>query len=293
MYRFGSILFSVAIAISSLSPRLVDAQNATPDPSLRVSLESSYNAWRSAISAKDIAQWEATTAYSRQINIQNRILSQRLPFPSAFFDDPIQAPSLGGLIAMGVLSTGETATSTYYGKANFGAEPGTAVTDNLLVLHFLKEDGTWKFDSLRIVKPGNDGELLLQIRNGDFSFMAGIDFQPAPKLPPVPQPVVSPDFVGEVWVDATGYEVTLTFNGHPLEKFSNIKIADLIIGGLKRGQNSIVVKSKRIVESTDLTPKVEVAVYAAKSAGEPAERVYHYRPEGAPEPELRDTIMVQ
>lgn len=291
------VLAPLAVLVCCSAPGISSAQSentpaAQPDNSLRVTLESAYDAWRKAMDAGDLKSWEEFTAFSRQIEIRNRIVSQKLPFPQALFDDPVEAPSLGGLIALGVLSTGDTATSTYFGKANFGDEPGVAVSDNLLVLHFLREDGRWKFDNLRIVKIGNDGEILLQIRNSDFSFLRGIEFQPAPCLPPLPQPVEAPAFVAEAWIDASGHEVTITVNGHPTGTFSNIKTTELVMGGLRRGSNQIRIESKLLPGSEGGgSPKVEVAIYSAEDPAGQAQRVYHFKP-GAVIPPLANESFV-
>jgi len=270
-------LSAATLPLSALAQAPVST--AQPDNTIRVSLESAFDAWRTSMAAGDLKTWERTTAFSRQIETRNRIVSQKQPFPRALFDDPVEAPSLGGLIPLGVLSTGETATSTYFGKANFGDEPGVAVSDNLLVLHFLKEDGRWKFDNLRVVKIGNDGEILLQIRNSDFSFLRGEEFQPAPFLPPVPQPVAVPDLIAEAWIDATGYEVKITVNGHLTGTFKNIKASELVMGGVKRGQNQIRIESKLIEGApSGASPKVEVALYATEDPAGQASRVYHFKP---------------
>lgn len=274
---------SIAAAIAlCLAPALSRSQSdgapaAQPDNSLRATLESAYDAWRRSMDASDLALWEQATAYSRQIETRNLIVSQKLPFPQALFDDPVAAPSLGGLIPLGVLSTGDTATSTYFGKANFGEEPGVAIPDNLLVLHFLREEGSWKFDNLRIVKPGGNAELLLQIRNGDFSFLRGEEFQPAPVMPPVPQPVETPHYVAEAWIDATGYEVKVTVNGHPLGTFKNLKTTELVMGGAKRGQNTVRIESRLLPDAAGAS-KVELAIYAAEDPAGQAQRVYHFKP---------------
>ena len=287
-----SLLAALLWPLLSASP--LQAQiTAQQDPALRVTLESAYNAWRAAIASGDLALWEAATAFSRQIDIRNRIVSQRLPFPQALFEDPIGAPSLDGLIGLGVLSTGETATSTYFGKANFGDSDGVAVSDNLLVLHFLREEGRWKFDNLRIVKIGNDTEILLQIRNSDFSFLSGVEFQPAAQLPPVPQPVTMPEFVAEVWVDASGFEVTVEVNGRAAGKFTNVKTTDLLIGGVRPGQNSIRLTTRLLEATPGVVPKVEVGIYAAKDPSAQANRVFHYLPGANVAPELIQNFNVE
>ncbi len=288
--------FAAAAIALCLAPALSRAQSesasaAQPDNSLRVTLESAYDAWRRSMDASDLALWEQATAFSRQIETRNLVVSQKLPFPQALFDDPVAAPTLGGLIPLGVLSTGDTATSTYFGKANFGEEPGMAIPDNLLVLHFLREEGSWKFDNLRIVKTGANAELLLQIRNSDFSFLRGEEFQPAPVLPPVPQPVDPPQYVAEVWVDATGYEVKITVNGHLTGTFKNLKTTELVMGGVRRGQNTIQIESRLLPESSGNAPKVEVAIYAAEDPAGQAQRVYHFKP-GAGGASATDSFVV-
>lgn len=288
--RFLSIPVLLFTLLSTASTELV--AQAKPEPALRPTLESAYNNWRAAIAAGDLASWEAATAFSRQIEVRNRIVSQKLPFPQALFADPIGAPALGGLIGLGVLSTGSTATSTYFGKANFGTAEGVAITDNLLVLHFLKEEGRWNFDNLRILKIGRDAELLLQIRNSDFSFLNDPEFQPAPQLPPIPQPVNSPDFIAELWVDATGFEVTIEVNGHPSGTFTNLKTTELVMGGVRTGQNTVRLTTRLLDNLEGVAPKVEVAIYAAEDPTVQANRVFHYRPGPQVQPQWTETFTV-
>ncbi len=285
-----------ALLISTLSnslaqdPMTAESGAAQPDNSLRVTLESTYETWRRSIDTNDLSLWEQSTAFSRQIETRNRIVSQKMPFPKALFDDPIGAPPLAGLISLGVLSTGDTATSTYFGKINLGEGDGGSIPDNLLVLHFLKEEGRWLFDNLRIVKIGNDGELLFQIRNRDFSFLRGEEFQPAKVLPPIPQPIENPDFVAEAWIDATGYEVTLTVNGRLTGTFKNLKTTELVIGGLRKGENTVKLDIQSAKASSGGTPKVEIAIYAAPSSKDPAQRVYHYSPGANVPPTISETF---
>lgn len=281
--RIAALLLTVFLITPFIQAQ---AQTAQPDPTLSVTLESAYENWKSAMATGDLQKWETMTAFSRQREIQNRIISQKLPFPQTLFEDPMASPQLGGLVSLGVLSNGFAATSTYFGRANFGDVAGTVIPDNLLVLHFLKEDGVWKFDNLRLVRIGNDGEILLQIRNADFSFLNGAEFQPAEQLPPIAQPVNTPDMIAEAWIDATGFEVKVYVNNRLTGTFSNLKITELVNGGVNKGQNLIRIDSKRLPESTGGTPKVEVAIYAAADATSKADRVFHYRPGDAPDPTI-------
>lgn len=289
----AAFVLAAAVSSTARAQTVAPATTAQPDNSIRVTLESAYDAWRQAMDSGNLALWEQVTAFSRQIETRNRIVSQKLPFPQALFEDPVASPLLAGLIPLGVLSTGDTATSTYFGKANFGDEPGVAVSDNLLVLHFLREEGKWKFDNLRIVKIGNDGEILLQIRNSDFSFLRGEEFQPAPVLPPVPQPVEVPQYVAEAWIDATGHEVKITVNGHPTGTFRNVKVTELVMGGVRRGGNTIRIETRLLPEAGGGSPKVEVAIYAAEDPAGQAQRVYHFKPGAAVPPLVNETFTAE
>lgn len=273
----AALLFTAATSLSQDSDNAQTTAEARPDPSLRGTLEATYHAWRAAMAKGDLEAWEAVTALSRQMDIRNRIVSQKAPFPQALFAEPGQAPSLKGLASLGVLSTGQTATSTYFGRADFG-ESDVPVSNNLIVLEFQREDDGWKFDKLRLVKTGNDGEVLLQIRNRDFSFLEGEEFQPIPSLPPIPQPVGEPELIGEMWVSSEGYETEIRINGHLCAQLSDSGGKDLVMGGIKRGNNSITIQSKSLPPGDGSVPRLEVAIYAAAGPGEPAKRVFHYRP---------------
>ncbi len=291
--RFRILLLCSIFASSLFFGQDIAFSQARLDANLRPTLENAYTAWRAAMESGDLARWEKSTALSRQIDIRNRIVSQKFPFPKALFEDEIGTPPLGGLFALGVLSTGETATSTYYGKANFGEAAGQAVTDNMIVLHFLKEEGTWRFDTLRVVKLGADAGILLQIRNNDYSFLKGDEFQPMPKLPPLTQPVETPDYVAEAWIDATGYELRLTINGNLTGSFPNTKAAELVMGGLRRGQNQVTIEAKPLPGTAQAAGKVEVALYAAKDAAGEATRVFHFRPGSPVPPKVTETFIVE
>ncbi len=119
-----------------------------------------------------------------------------------------------------------------------------------------------------------------------------MEFQPAPQLPPIPQPVNMPEFIAEVWVDATGYEVTVEVNGHPSGTFTNIRTSELVMGGVRPGQNAIRLTTKLLENAEGASPKVEVAIYAAKDPTLQADRVYHYRPGSAVQPQVTENFTV-
>jgi hypothetical protein len=242
--------------------------------------------WRDAMMRKDYDRWQRSTSSYRQAWTRNEVISQRLRFPNALFAVPVQAPEVSSLLHVSVLVRGDAATSVYFGKADFGLGDPSAITDNFVVLRFLREHGVWLFDNLRVVKFGNDPDMLLKISSQDFSFLESPEFQPPAEMPKVPGPVTTPDFLAEVWVTAVGFVATIEVNNQHSSKLANDTGRQLIIGGLKKGKNRLKVKTGPAPLDTGTPKYLEVAVYAAEQPEGQAKRVFHYRPDPHQAPEV-------
>jgi hypothetical protein len=270
---------------------------AVSAPEYQAGLQAIYEAWRSAMQRKDHAAWKATTASYRQMEIRNRIVSQKQSFPEAMFAVPMDAPQLAQLSLIDIFVNGPTASAIYFGKLSFGSGQTAAanVPDSFLVLRFAGEGDAWKFDNMRIIKFGSDSGLLFKISQGDFSFLQSLEFQPSGTVPPVAKPVGNPDFLAELWVSAIGYQATVEVNGQHQSEVVNNTGRDLVNGGLRRGDNRITITVKPDPKADPNIPKrVEVGIYASPKEGQPAERVYHFRadPEAVP-PFHSDTVRLQ
>lgn len=292
--RFFSILTTIAVlgspALMAQAPS-ADAAPAVPQPELKREFEGLYLGWRDAMSQKDYNRWQRSTSSYRQAQTRNEVISQRLRFPDALFAVPVQAPDVSNLLHVAVLARGDAATSVYFGKADFGVGEAAAVTDNFIVLRFLREHGVWLFDNLRVVKFGNDPEMLLKISGQDFSFLESPEFQPPAEIPKVPGPVTAPDFLAEVWVTSVGFETTIEVNNQHSSKIANDTGRRLIIGGLKRGANRLKVTTRPAPLDTGTPKYLEVAIYAAAKPEEEAKRVFHYRPGPGQMPEVYEATV--
>ncbi len=246
-------------------------------PSLQRQMEGLYTSWREAMEKQDLSAWQQVTSQARQGEIRNQIVSQRLSFPQAMFATPMRAPSLDGLVHVDTLLRGETASSIYFGKADFGITEASQVRENFIVLRFVKEFGVWKYDNLRIVKFGDDPSILLKLRNGDHSFLEAPEFQPDPVPPRIPGPVKAPDYIAELWVTAVGYEAKISINAQHHAAIANDRGRELINGGLAKGINRISIEVKEIPVSADTPRHLEIAIYGAERAEDEAKRFYHYR----------------
>ena len=87
--------------------------------------------------------------------------------------------------------------------------------------------------------------------------------------------------------------MNVTVNGIENGNFSNVKTAELIMGGVRRGTNQINITTKPLAGgAAGGSPRVEIAIYAAKSPDEEAIRVFHYRP-ATPDAQMTQTFAVE
>lgn len=278
---FLAVAASVCVGFLTLP---AEAQEAPPTPPPGVStpgmqrqLEGLYQSWRDAMDRDDFQAWQQVTAQARQGEIRNQIVSQRLPYPEALFEIPMQAPKLEGLTHVDTLTRGDTASSVYFGLADFGISEVAEVRENFIVLRFIREFGVWKFDNLRVVKFGDDPSVLLKLRNGDNSFLEAPEFQPAPVPPPVPGPVNAPDYIAELWITAVGYEAKLSVNAQHHAAIANDSGRELINGGLVNGANRLSVTVKEIPVDVGTPRHLEIAIYGAQRPEDEAKRFFHFR----------------
>ena len=129
-------------------------------------LEGVYNQWRQAIMTQNTARWGQTTSTRRQVEMRNRIFSERRPFPGSLFALPTAPPDLRGLTPVRLEAKGPTAKAVYFGKVNFGV--GGQPTDNLLVLSFVQESG-WKYDGADFINLMALPDIRTELAKGDYS----------------------------------------------------------------------------------------------------------------------------
>lgn len=256
------------------------------EKSMKGELEAVFNSWRKASLTKNAVDWLRVTSKSRQIDVKNEIISQKLEFPDALFEVPFSAPSLENMQLLDIFTRRETSNSIYFGKADFRVGDPAQVKDNLIVLCYLKEEGRWRFDKLRIVKIPPESDIMGKLRLSDFSFLKGPEFQPPPQLPDLPQPVGRPDYIAEIWINSVGYETTIEVNGRETGTIVNARAKELVIGGLNKGRNTVLVKTKKIENiKLGVPDRVEIAIYAIKSIQDKPVRVFHFLPDPTDIPE--------
>jgi hypothetical protein len=233
-------IFISAIAFSSI---------AVAQDNLRPALETTYNAWRQSIVGRDATSWERATATSRRIEVRNRIISEKRPFPAAVFDLPAAPPAVNGLKFLEATEKGPTAKASYFGKIDFqvDGEP----TENLLVLSFLKEGNRWLYDRADFVNLAALPEVRKELAEGNVSYLKETpEARPSGEAPLNPIPAQPAKYISKVYVFSPGREVQVQINKISRHRFANAKEAEIVIGGAKDGPNEIQFTVKPLEGAT-------------------------------------------
>ena len=206
--------------------------------SLRPVLEKSYQTWRDALVRKDYATWQRATATYRRVEVRNRIVSEKRPFPKALFDLPAAPPALAGLKFLEAVQNGPTAKASYFGKIDFSV--GGNPTDNLLVLSFVAEAGRWLYDRADFVNLEGLKEVRQELAAGDLKYLKETpEAQPSGKVPETPIQANPAKYIAKVYVFSPGREVKVQVNKISRHRFANAKEAEIVIGGAVDGSNEV------------------------------------------------------
>lgn len=205
---------------------------------LRKELETVYETWRNSMIQKDVNAWAKITATHRQMTVRNRLNSERRAFPQAVFNVPAAPPSLAGLKAVQIEQKGSTAKGIYFGKIDFAV--GGNPTDNLITIDFVKEKTGWKYDIAEFVSLVALPEVRTELANGDLSYIQKTAaFRPTGIIPPTPAAVPLAKYIGKVYIFCPGRSANVTVNTISQHSLGNAKDAQLILGGLRDGENTI------------------------------------------------------
>ncbi|MGD7654017.1 MAG: hypothetical protein ACQCXQ_12430 [Verrucomicrobiales bacterium] len=257
-------LISIAFTV------VAGAQNA-----LKTELEASYNGWRNSILRKDYASWKKWTAGHRQMEVRNRIVSEKQSFPAAVFALPTPPPSLDGLTFLNAKQKGATAKAAYFGKIDFGV--GGNPTDNLLVFSFIQGRGQWQYDRADFVNLSALPEVRKELAAGNLRYLEETpEAQPSGVVPSTPSAAQPAPYIAKVYVFCPGREVRVHVNKLSRHRFANTKEAEIVIGGAKDGQNEVQF-SARSLEGSSGKEAMTVRIYLmSQVAGVKPIKIYEY-----------------
>jgi hypothetical protein len=265
------------------------------DPELRRNLERAYSSWKQALIAQDLSGWQQSTAAHRQVATRNLIVSQKQPFPNALFALPMRPPEIATLRCLGTTVKGNTANVAYFGKVDLGLVDPTQIPDSLLILKFVKESSGWKFDTTQLFNLGPAPEIQAALKSGGrATFLDNPEFAPTGEVPPVPKACPIPDRIGVLQIASFGYATRASVNGFDVATVQDNAEEHLVIGGLKNGDNPMVVETKQIPVPEGQERSLEInALILTGDQKRPTIQVFSWKAESHPVTEFQKmTIFV-
>lgn len=206
--------------------------------------ETVYNTWRLSLQRHSEPSWRNSTTYSRQIKVRNMIISQRGNFPTDYFMNQPEPPALENFRYVGALANlrKDTIAATYVGRVQLGnGKP----SESAFVLHLVRDNGKWKLDQTAMFNLAQLPKVRERLNKRDLSVLQEQDgFHPYAAAPAVPVACKAPELIGKVFVDAPGREIEMRINGISAHEFTDVRRADVISGGLRRGTNTITYHIK-------------------------------------------------
>lgn len=225
------------------------AVSAMAQENLRPALETTYNAWRESMIRKDANIWQRVTAEHRRMEVRNRIVSEKLPFPGAVFDLPAPPPSLQGLKFLEAKEKGLTAKASYFGKVDFGV--GGDPTENLLVLSFVKGGTGWLYDRADFVNLTALPVVRKELGSGNLKYLQETpEAQPSGTVPVTSIAAPRAKYIAKVYVFCPGREVQVQVNKISRHRFANAKEAEIVIGGAVDGTNEVQFTTRKLEGGT-------------------------------------------
>ena len=242
------LLTLCSVFITFFLAHTITKAQAMVDAQLKAQVEGVYMQWRTAMIKKNYNLWAQFTASHRQIQIKNRIVSEKKPFPAWIFEVPASPPGLDGLTPLSIAANGLTASAVYFGKVDFGV--GGDPTENLLLLNFINEKGIWKYDKADFISLAALEDVRKKIKAGDLTYIKQKDFQPSGVVPQQPIAVNTAKYIAKVYAFCPGREVKMKVNKISDHRFQDTKMSEVVIGGGMDGLNEVQFATKSLEGST-------------------------------------------
>jgi hypothetical protein len=246
------------------------------DEALRANLEKTYSVWRESLIKKDFRIWKQVTAEHRQVDVKNRIISEKLSFPLSVFNLPAPPPLLNGLKFLTASQKGPTAKAAYFGKIDFGV--GGEPSDNLLVISFVQSGKSYLYDKVDFVNLTALPEVRKELAAGDLTYLKGVpEAQPSGVVPATPIAVQPATTIAKVYVFCPGREVEVLVNKVSRHKIINGKEAETVIGGARGGVNEVQYAIRKLEEGSG-QEALTIRVYLlSEVAGVKPIKVFEYQ----------------
>lgn len=244
--RWGSIaglraLLLGLLAIGVFTAPLGYAQGLGDDErALRDELQGVYRSWADAMRARDYPAWAKFSTSWLKVEVENQIRSQKMQFPRALFESPMAAPQVARLRFVRAKAVGNEAQLVYFGRVDLGGDGGGQMPENLLVLWFGREQGSWKVGRVQVIDLDPLPIVRRNIKGFRYEALDEPELVVDGKLPVTPKRAPQPDYVAKLFAISLNEQAKVSINGGASDhEFKANRSAQVVLGGLKRGENTI------------------------------------------------------
>ncbi|QQL46255.1 hypothetical protein [Sulfuriroseicoccus oceanibius] len=244
-------LMMLVLCLALVVPATAQAPGAG-ERELRDRLQRVYRAWAGAMRDRNLDAWQSSSTQALQNEVRNQIVSQKLPYPRALFESPLMAPQVSRLRFVRARQVGDEAQLVYFGRFDAGLiEEGKRPPENLLVIWFGREQGGWAVGRIQMLDLDPMPEVRAKMRRFDYSFLDEPGFVVDGVLPKVAKLAPRPDFIGKVFAISFNESTEVMINGVSDHSFGATRAAQLVLGGFKRGENTVSVKVSPLAEGQE------------------------------------------
>ena len=225
----------------------------------RDQLEATYKEFLSALTAKNEAKLKSTLSTFAYMTIKNNMLSTNTKFPDALYGAVSDMYDLNKFTFRKLNINGPTAYCIYSER------------EDIYIFKYLKELNIWKYN---LVEGYGSDATRKAIASGDFSFLSDKKYQPDGILPEPPAELVQGDYSANLEVNGDSkYEVEIWVNGNAQGKNHGGSSISPVMGGVKKGANKIVIKSKALKQDAE-PGTIKVTIRAELSKGKELVEVF-------------------
>ena len=222
----------------------------------RAQLESTYKSFLNSMTSKNGDMLKKTLSSSAYMTIKNQLLSSGSKFPEDLYAAVTEMKDISKLTFRKTIVVGPTARNIY-------SEDDKSGDAGLCILNFVLEGGEWKFNLPDYI---SSDSVRNAIKANDFSFLSDKKYQPSGIVPPVPSEVIPGDYVAMLDIFSYEYEVQVTVNGNEQPKLNKGSRSGILMGGLKKGTNKIVIKSRQL-KPDEKPSTIEITIRARTDGG--------------------------
>lgn len=266
--RITAIPLALSICLTALSHSIAGEE------SLHSTLEKTWKAHLQASKSGNESELQETMSSFRLGSMKNNLAAaKRSLTPDIIKSISEHAPEIAKADFVTLLENGPTAGLVYV-KDSEEKDATAKPRVTFMFIKFVKEDSGWKVDAaMNIGRPKfrDDGKKT-EFDQSDLPPTCEIDGQ----VQKAPEPEKAPDFAALLDVFSYGYKTEVLVNGVQQGKPVEASRSGILKGGIRKGQNSIVIAVIQTDRDATLKPRVTIRrVLEDKKA----EEVFKFEPQ--------------